>query len=129
MDLRLKADRAEAGASLIEVALSITLIAIALVPTSRLWLASAQADQAAAHKAEALAVAQRLLEQRVRAVPFAAVSGVAGTDPATGLAYAMDLADVPGMPAGVKRVEIRVSRPTEPDPLIRMVTLTAKEQW
>ncbi len=129
MDLRVNAARAEAGASLIEVALAVTLIAIALVPTSRLWLASAQADQAAAEKTEALVIAQRLLEQRVRAIPFASVSSVTGTDSATGLTYAMALADVPGMPAGVKRVEISVSRPADSAPLIRMVTLAAKEQW
>lgn len=131
MDLRMSARRHESGASLIEVALAIALIAIALVPTSRLWLASAQADQAAARKTEALVLAQRLLERHVRAQAFASLplGAMAGRDAASGLDYVMEVSNAPALPSGVKRIEVRIFAPGQADAVIRMVTLAAKERW
>lgn len=129
MGLRLRKPRAEAGFSLVEAAIAMLIIGIALVPTSRLWVSNAQANQAIGRKAEALLVAQQVLEREVRGKSFESLptSPLSGDEPASGLQYELVLTPVAGFEAGLKRAEVRVWQAGQAEIIVRLVTLAAKE--
>ena len=116
--------RDERGFSLIEVAISLAIISIALVPTAKMWVAISQANVAVGQKAEALVIAQQVLERDVRSKAFddQPVGTYQGVDATSGLRYVLTRTQ-PG--TSLKRAEVNVY--ASEDHLIRMVTLTAKE--
>ena len=116
--------KGERGFSLIEVAISLAIVSIALVPTSQMWVALSRANVAVGQKAEALVVAQQVLEREVRSKAYAAqpLGSFDGVDTTSGLRYVLLRTE-----AGprLKRTEVNVYASGET--LIRMVTLSAKE--
>ena len=114
----------ERGLSLIEVAISLAIVSIALVPTSKMWVGISQANVAIGQKAEALVVAQQVLEREVRSKAYAEqrVGTFDGVDATSGLRYVL-LRTEAG--PSLKRTEVNVYASGEP--LIRMVTLSAME--
>lgn len=114
----------ERGFSLIEVAISLAIVSIALVPTAQMWVGISRANVAIGQKAEALVVAQQVLEREVRSKAYddQPLGTFPGVDATSGLDYVLErTAAGPTM----KRAEVNVRAAGEP--LIRMVTLTAKE--
>lgn len=126
MGVRVAQRRSEAGFSLVEVAIALSIISIALVPTAQMWLAISQANHAIGQKAQALVVAQQVIERDVRAKPFSAQGPgtVTGLDASSGLRYELERV---ALGPGLLRAEARIMEPGQNTPLIRMVTLTAKE--
>ena len=122
----MSARRGEAGFSLIEVAIALAIVSIALVPTAQMWVAISQANRAIGQKAEALVVAQQILEREVRSKGYDAqpLGSFPGVDATSGLSY--ELTRV-ASGATLKRAEVRVFESGGGSLLIRMVTLTAKE--
>ncbi len=116
--------REESGFSLVEVAISLAIISIALVPTAKMWVAISQANVAVGQKAEALVVAQQILEREVRSKAYDAqpVGRFEGVDATSGLRYVLMRTEPVSR---LKRAEVNVYASGEP--LVRMVTLTAKE--
>ncbi len=118
--------RAEAGFSLIEVAIALAIISIALVPTAQMWIGISQANRAIGQKAQALVVAQQVLEREVRSKAYddQPLGSFPGVDATSGLDYVLERS---ASGTRMKRAEVRVFQAGEPAPLIRMVTMTAKE--
>lgn len=116
--------RKRPGLTLIEIAVALGIVAIAVVPAVNMWLAASAANQATGDYAEALVVAQLLIESKVRVIAFDDQVSASGVDAASTLAY--DLQVVPLSPT-LKRATATVKRPGSEEPLVRLVTLTAKE--
>jgi prepilin-type N-terminal cleavage/methylation domain len=119
------------GQSLIEVILAITIIGIALVPASRMWVASSQATVATDRQAAATNLAQRILEAHFRNVAYAKQVPLSGTDAGTGLAYRLTLEPMT-LPAGytpktLRRGRVVVTEPGSPQPIAQLHALTAQE--
>lgn len=116
----------ERGFSLIEVSISLAIVSIALVPTASAWLAISQANQAIGRKAEALVVAQQVIEREVRSKPYNPSPSNIGplTDPTSNLVYQLtwDTVDT-----NLSRAIVTVKPSLSAPPLIRMVTLVAPE--
>ena len=119
------------GLTLIEVVLAMAIIGIALVPASRMWVASSQATSATERQAAATNLAQRILEAHFRNVSYAKQVPVNGTDAATGLAYRMTLEPM-SLPAGytpktLRRAWVVVTEPGNLRPIAQFYALTAQE--
>lgn len=112
------------GLTLIEIAVALGIVAVALVPAVNMWLSASQANQATGDYAEALVVAQLLIESKIRVIAFDDQVSESGVDAASALAY--DLQVVPLSPT-LKRATATVKRPGSEDALVKLVTLTAKE--
>lgn len=119
------------GFSLIEVILAMTIISIALVPASRMWVASSQATVATDRQAAATNLAQRILESQFRNVSYASQKAASGTDPSTGLAYRLTIEPMP-LPAPypvktLRRAKVVVTEPNSNVTLAQFHALTAQE--
>ncbi|HEY9854814.1 MAG TPA: prepilin-type N-terminal cleavage/methylation domain-containing protein [Stenomitos sp.] len=119
------------GMTLIEVALAIAIVSIALVPTANMWLASAQATASAGQRSRASALAQRILESSVRDVSYDQQVATSGIDVDSGLRYALTLAPATLAPplktSTLRRATVTVTTTNDPQPLVELVSLTAKE--
>ncbi|GEM_PF-3036376 len=126
MGVRVAGSADENGFSLIEVAISLAIVSIALVPTAQMWVGISQANLAIGQKAQALVVAQQVLERDVRGKAFASqsVGSTVGSDATSGMSYVLEIT---APSPTVLRAEVNVSAPGAGGSLIRMVTLTAKE--
>lgn len=119
------------GQSLIEVILAITIIGIALVPASRMWVASSQATAATERQAAATNLAQRILEAHFRNVAYAQQVPVSGKDVGTGLAYQLTIEPM-SLPSGyspksLRRGRVVVTEPGSSQPIAQFFALTAQE--
>lgn len=119
------------GQSLMEVILAVAIIGIALVPASRMWVASSQATSATERQAAATNLAQRILEAHFRNVSYAQQVPVSGTDPGTKLAYRMTLEPMT-LPSGytpktLRRARVVVTEPGSLQPIAQFYALTAQE--
>lgn len=123
--------RREQGMTLIEVTLAIGIVSIALVPTANMWLAAAQATAAAEQRSKATALAQRVLESSVRDVSYDQQVATSGVEVDSGLQYALTLEPAtlpsPLTTATLRRAVVRVIPTGGDEPLVELVSLTAKE--
>lgn len=121
----------ERGFTLMEVSIALAIVGITMIPAANMWVAISQASIASEQLARATNLAQRTLESRIRNVPFDEQQPASGVDPETSLYY--DLTFTPEsiphqkIPSTLRRVEVSVSSPGEGTALVRLVTLTAKE--
>lgn len=118
------------GFSLLEVAIAMAIFAIVMVPAATMWLAVSQASVVGEQLALATNLAERLLESRVRNVPYEAQQPAEGFDAETALRYTLSLSPVtlPGHATPtLRKVEVRVSLPDRDAVLVRLVTYSAKE--
>lgn len=117
--------RAGRGFTLIETVIAIAAVTLAIVPAAGMWQAAGEAAAATEESARALAVAQAVLETRVRGVDYAHLAAGGGADAASGLAWTLTLTPVMG---GLQRAEVVVVRGTDPTPVARLYVLTGEEQ-
>lgn len=119
------------GMTMLEVTLAIAIVGIALVPTANMWLAASQATAAAEQRSRATALAQRVLESSVKDVSYDLQVATSGVDVASGLSYALVLEPAPLAPPLVtntlRRARVTVTPPGATEPLVELVSLTAKE--
>jgi len=121
--------RQEDGMTLIEVALALAIISVALVPTANMWLASAQSTQAAERLARAQLLAQRMLESQVRDVAYSQQAATSGIDVTSGLSYDVTLSaqSYPSLSTPTLRRAVVTVRAADGTFLAQLTTLTAKE--
>ncbi|MBO9539998.1 prepilin-type N-terminal cleavage/methylation domain-containing protein [bacterium] len=120
--------RHHAGFTLVEVSIAIAIITIALVPATIMRLKAAQANVAIEEREKFAILVQRLLETRVRAVPFAALTSVSGVnDPDTNLKYDIAFSQYATPSPSINKVTITVYPSNSAIPIDRLVTLVAKE--
>lgn len=119
------------GMTILEVTVALGIVSIALVPTANMWLAAAQATVAAEERAQATALAQRVLESRVRDVSYDQQIATSGIDVASGLAYALTLEPATLAPplstSTLRRAQVTVSAAGSAEPIAVLVSMTAKE--
>lgn len=111
------------GLTLIEVALSLAIVGIAVVPAATMWVRAAEANRTSERQAKSLILAQLIIESRVRVVPFEDQKSESGTD-GSGLRY--DLV-VTSDTATLKRARVTVYSPPDTAATVELETLTAKE--
>lgn len=116
--------RKEAGFTMIEVIVAIAIISIALVPTASMRLKAAQANAAIEEREKYAILVQRLLETKVRAVPFDQLVSSNAVDMDTGFTYAIT---VTASSPTLRKVTITATAPGSATPIDRLVTLVAKE--
>lgn len=118
------------GMTILEVTLAIAIVSIALVPTANMWLAASRATVAAEQRSQATALAQRVLESNVRDVAYDQQVATSGVDVGSGLSYALTLEAAPLPPLTtrtLRRARVTVTPAGSPEPLVQLVSLTAKE--
>lgn len=119
------------GFTLMEVAVAMAIIGIALVPATNLWVNASKATAATDQLALATNLAQRTLESKIRDVAFDNQQAASGIDPQTGLQFTLAIASesIPGYSAPtLRRVQVTVSLPGSATPIAQLVTLTAREK-
>ncbi|HEY9899027.1 MAG TPA: prepilin-type N-terminal cleavage/methylation domain-containing protein [Pantanalinema sp.] len=118
----------QAGFTLIEIVVAIGIITIALLPAMTMRLKAAQANVAIEEREKFAILVQRLLETKVRGVPFDALASVSGVnDPDTNLRYDILFSQYATPSPSLKKVTITAYAPSSPAPIDRLVTLVAKE--
>lgn len=119
------------GMTMLEVTIAIGIVSIALVPTANMWLAAARATAAAEERAQATALAQRVLESRVRDVSYDQQVATSGIDVGSGLGYALSLAPATLAPplstSTLRRAQVSVTAAGSAEPIVVLVSMTAKE--
>lgn len=119
------------GMTILEVTVALGIVSIALVPTANMWLAAAQATAASEERAQATALAQRVLESSVRDVSYDQQIATSGIDVASGLAYALTLAPATLAPplstSTLRRAQVTVTAAGSAEPIAVLVSMTAKE--
>ncbi|MNX85455.1 hypothetical protein D3C86_1172910 [compost metagenome] len=118
----------EAGFTLIELVVAIGIITIALLPAATMRLKAAHANAAIEEREKFAILVQRLLETKVRAVPYDALTSISGvTDPETNLKYDIAFSQNATPSPSINKVTITVYPPNSPVPVDRLVTLVARE--
>jgi prepilin-type N-terminal cleavage/methylation domain-containing protein len=111
------------GVTLVELAISMAIIGIAVVPTATMWLRAAQANETSERTAKAMIVAQLVMESQVRVVSFDDQRSASGTD-ASGLTYQLTVSNAA---TNLKRARVAVFWPGQTEAVLELETLTAKE--
>lgn len=122
--MELRALRRKRGFTLVEMAVAMAIVGVALVSTADLWLKATFADQAIMQRDDATMLIMQLLETQIRGIPYDDQVPTSGMDHHTGLHYAMTFAQVTPT---LRQVTLTLTAPGTTAPFASVVTLVARE--
>lgn len=112
------------GFTLVEMAIAMGIVSIALVSTANLWLKATLADQAIMQRDDATMLIMQLLETKIRGIPYDHQVPTSGVDSSTGLRYALTFSQVTPT---LRQVTLTITAPDATTPSDSIVTLVARE--
>lgn len=122
--MELRALKRQRGFTLVELAVAMAIVSVALVSTANLWLKATFADQTIMQRDDATMLIMQLLETQIRGVPYDHQVPTSGVDSHTGLHYAMTFAQVTPT---LRQITLTITAPGATTPFDSVVTLVARE--
>lgn len=113
----------QTGVTLVELAIAMVIITVALASTASMWLMQSRAGQSVTRLSQALDVGVSLIESNFRNLPFASQVNTSGTDPTTGLNYSLTIVPITATRHGCR---IDVTQPGIQTPLLSLYAVSAK---
>lgn len=123
MAVQMSVRKTQGGVTMLEIVVALMIIMVALSATASMWLMQSRAGQSVTQLSQALDIGVNCLEASFRNLPFDSQAATSGTDPVTGMSYALSIVPITATRHGCR---LDVTQPGNPTPLLSLYAVSAK---